>query len=409
MAIAEAASGQVSDNAGKANSGIDDAITAALDASDTEDLSSLLKSEEPEKDEVEAKPEPKAKDKEKSKPKPKAKAEAETEPEEEGTGDEADGEDAAEAKAKPEESEEETDDPLSAPKHWPEADKQAFAKLTKEGQEIALRLAKNLEGGFTRKSQELSDTAKFAQSVRGLFDDPTRQQLQRAGTDELGYIRHLHSLQQFASQKPVEYVKWAMQNLGVTPDHLGISQTKPQEPQTEQPAADDDIAKLLADPKVAQLEAELAQLKGVITREQMAKQQAEEADYINSVNTLNGHIKTFRESLDDNGHLKFPHFDEVKPHMAALMQSDSNLSKLQDGPEKLEKAYDMAVWARPDLRQSLIDSAAQVKIAEAQKKRDAERAKKVTSVKPAASVISTKPRTNSLTDALEQSFSKLGL
>lgn len=390
MGIAEAASGQGSDNAGKAKIGIDDAISAAVDAHDTEDISDLeIRSESP-----------------KGKAKVDAKAKTEDEPDET-AGDETPSEDAEASEASDEREEVNT---LSAPKHWPEDDKKAFAKMTREGQEIALKLAKNLEGGFTRKSQELSDKAKFAESVRGLFDDTTRQQLQMSGTDEVGYIRYLDSLQKFATQKPVEYVKWAMQNLRVTPDQLGISQAPAQQsPKDPAQAQDDEIARLLADPKVAQLEAELRSLRGIVDQEQKAKEQAAQAALVNATNALNGHIQSFRQALDEHGQLQYPHFDIVMSHMGALMDADPELSKMQDGPDKMKAAYDMAVYARPDLRQSFIEAEAQKKIQEAQKKRDAERAKKVTSVKPAAGVVSTKPKTNSLDDALSQAMSKAGL
>jgi hypothetical protein len=386
---ADAASGPT-DNAGKAKTGIDDAISAAFGASDTEESSAPVKTEAP-----------------KGKVKAEAKqAEPEAEPDE-NAGDETSSEDAEASEASDESEEPQV---LSAPKHWPEDDKKAFAKMTREGQEIALRLAKNLEGGFTRKSQELSDKAKFAESIRGLFDDTTRQQLQVSGTDEVGYIRYLDSLQKFATQKPVEYVKWAMQNLRVTPEQLGISQAPPQtSPKDPAAAQDDEIARLLQDPKVAQLEAQLQKLQGVIDQEQQSRVQAANAQRANAINTLNTHIRGFREALDDSGQLQYPHFDTVKAHMGALMDTDPDLAKMPDGPDKLKAAYDMAVWARPDLRQTFIDSEAQKRVQETQKKKDAERAKKATSVKPAAGVVSTKPKTNSLDDALSQAMSKAGL
>ena len=389
---AEAASGPT-DNAGKAKTGIDDAISAAFDASETADLSSLLETESPK---GKAKVEPK-----------ETKAKAEVEPDE-NAGDETLSEDAAEPEVKAEEGEESAT--LSAPKHWPDADKQAFAKMTREGQEIALKLAKNLEGGFTRKSQELSDKARFADSVRGLFDDRTRNQLQMSGTDEVGYIRYLDSIQKFATQKPVEYVKWAMQNLGVKPEQLGISQaTSPSPQKTDAELQDEKIAQLLADPEVAKLRSELQSLKGIIDQEQQSKLQAQNAERVNATRTLQTTISTFRQSLDEHGQLKYPHFDDVGAEMGALMAHNPELAKMPDGLEKMEKAYDMAVFARKDLRQSLIDAEANKRIQDLQKKRDAERAKKVTSVKPAAGVVSTKPKTNSLDDALSQAMSKAGL
>lgn len=386
---ADAASGQSSDNAGKANSGLDDAISAALAASEPDDVS-------PVKDEA---------------PKSDAKPSKEDDAsDDESAGEDPSDEDAADAKAKPKDEEETTDVPLSAPKHWPEADKQAFAKLPKEAQEIILRKSKDLEGGFTRKSQELSDKAKYADTVRGILDEPTRQQIHSAGTDEVGYFRYLHSLQQKATQDPVGYVKFAMQNLGVKPEHLGITQTTPsQQPQPGQAANEDELLKLLADPKVAQLETELAQIKSIISREQQAKVQAQNADRHNAVQTLQATIRSVREALDDHGQLMYPHFDTVQPHMAALMENDPELSKLPDGAEKLQKAYDMAVWARPDLRESLIKTATQKEIEQTRKKQEAQRAKKVTSVKPAAGVVSTKTKASSLDDALSQSMSKFGL
>jgi hypothetical protein len=388
---ADAASGP-SDNAGKAKGGLDDAISAALTAHQPEDTSSALKEEDPKAGED-------------------VSEEADTS--DESTGEEASSEDAAKVKTKAKDEEETTTDPLSAPKHWPEADKQAFAKLPKEAQEIILRKSKDLEGGFTRKSQELSDKAKFADTVRGIFDEPTRQQIQKAGTDEVGYVRYLHSLQQKASTDPVAYIKFAMQNLGVTPQHLGItqapSQQPPQQQQPGQATSEEELLKLIADPKVAQLETELSQLKSIIDRNEQAKTQAQHAERVNSVQTMQATIRSVREALDDTGQLAYPHFDAVQPHMAALMENDPDLSKMPDSAEKLQKAYDMAVWSRPDLRQSLIKTETQKEMEQARKKQDAQRAKKATGIKPAAGVGSVKPKTNSLDDALTQSMSKFGL
>lgn len=386
MGVADTGSGPSGDNAGKALTGIDDAISAALDAHDTKGMSDALKADDP-KPAVSSAPK-----------------------DDESTGDDVSGEDAAPLSASKHDDDDEGFDPLNAPKHWPDADKQAFAKLTREGQEIALKLAKNLEGGFTRKSQELSDKARFADSVRGLFDDTSRAQLQRAGVDEVGYFNHLHSLQRFATQEPVKYLKWAMQNLGITPDQLGISQAKPDHQGQSQPAAGHDpLQDLLVDPEVARMKAELNELRDIVHGERRAKAEAEHATRVNTANALNTQIRAFREALDDHGQLQYPHFDAVKAHMGALMDTDPDLARLADGPEKLQKAYDMAIWARPDLRQGFIEQEAQKKVLEAQKKRDAERAKRATSVKPSAGVVSTKPKANTLDDAIAQATNKLGL
>lgn len=370
MAIAD--SGQ-NDNAGSKKDGLSEALNAALDQQEAAELSSFVKNDE--------------------------KGPKETVETDDSSGMDEPSEDAKPGKAELPESEDES---LSAPKHWPEADRTAFGRLPREAQEILLRKSRDLEGGFTRKSQELSDRAKFADTLRGLIDETTRVQLRTAGLDEAGYFRYLHSLQQEATRDPVGYIKMAMQALGVTPEKIGWPSPPP-------PASsDDDIAKLLADPKVAQLESRVQQLQEIIDREQQQRALAIQARTANVVNTLNAQIQEFRESLDENGHLKYPHFDAVRKHMAALMETDPDLAKLPDGADKLQKAYDMAVWARPDLRQSLVEAEAQRKLAEAQKRRDAERAKKVAGIKPAAGVISTKPKAKTLEDALSEAMNKAG-
>ena len=55
------------------------------------------------------------------------------------------------------------------------------------------------------------------------------------------------------------------------------------------------------------------------------------------------------------------HFETVKPEMAALLQAGR--------AQSLQDAYDMAVWARPDIRSSLI--AQQQQAAEAKRVTDA--------------------------------------
>ncbi len=360
-----------------------------------------------------------------------------TESVKETAGDKRDGEDAAEAKApdaeaakdkdaaKPEKAEEAPK--FDAPKHWPEADRQAFAGLAPEAQAIIKRLAKDLEGGFTRKSQELSDRAKYADAVRGLIDEPTRQQMAATGVSEVQYFGYLNQLQQFASQRPVEYVKWAMQNLGVTPEHLGIH--APRQQPGEQPDGAAALADLLSDPKVKQLEAELAQFKGAVSPErvqQMVRATLAEHQNAQQRQSLQGAMGAFRSAVDDDGQLLHPHFDQVQIQMGALIdptpylvldqqgrpvgiRNDApDIVKMPDGPEKMKAAYDMAVWARPDLRQSLVEQEASRRMAAAEKAREAARAKTVTAVKPASGVATTSTKPLSLDEIISQNMSKLG-
>jgi hypothetical protein len=94
--------------------------------------------------------------------------------------------------------------------------------------------------------------------------------------------------------------------------------------------------------------------------------------------------------------------------MGALMATVPELMRMRDGPEKLEKAYDMAVWANPELRRTFMDYERQRTIDDQQKRAAAERARKAAAVKPAVGVATAKQKPSSLDDAISTSLSKFG-
>ncbi len=331
-------------------------------------------------------------------------------------GDKRDGEDASPSseqeptKAEPKDKEETAPkaeaSKFEAPKHWPEGDRKAFGELPESAQAIIKRLAKDLEGGFTRKSQELGDRVRYAEQLRGLIDEPTRQQMQASGVNEVQYFQYLDGLQKYASKDGPGYVRWAMQNLGVTPAHLGFHAPK----QPAQPA-EQSIDDLLADPKVKQLEAKLAAIEGQANPEfirQQAREEYRAALAEQQRYSLQGLAHNFRAAQDDNGQLLYPHFDEVRREMGALMDTNPQLARMPDSPDKMKTAYDMAIYARPDLRESFIEAETQKRVTAAERAREAQRAKSVTAVKPALGVgtQSVKPRT--LDEIVRENVAKFG-
>lgn len=291
-----------------------------------------------------------------------------------------------------------------APKHWATEDKAAFAALPEDAKSVLLKLSKNLEGGFTRKSQELSDKSRYADQVRGLFSDHDRAQMAQAQTDEMGVISQLLQIQRFATERPKDYVKWAMQKFGVKPEDLGLPQT----PSAKAPGQPDDIEALLRDPEVETLKAELASLKSVFTQREQMEQQAVLQKQTAAVQQLKSSISGFREAQDDHGQLAHPHFDAVQRHMGALMDADPDIASMPDGPDKLKAAYEAAVWARPDLRASMLEAQEKVRTMDEQKRQAAEKARRATSVKPAAGVSNPKSRSPDLDSALSSAMGKYG-
>lgn len=285
------------------------------------------------------------------------------------------------------------------PQHWDDELKKAFSALPSEGKKAMRQLAKNLEGGFTRKSQELSDQARYAQAVRSLIDEPTRAQIASSGLNEIQYLQYLHQLQQRASQDPKGYAKWVIQQLGVTPADLGFSPANREE---EQP--DNSLEQLLSDPKVKQLEDRLSQWETRWSEREKAEQTIRWSQQQQLDRALLGQIQNFRQTLDDGGQLRFPHFDQIQNQMGEIMRSYPQIADMPDGQEKLAAAYEAAMWAHPELRTSQLEIERKRAVAAAEKAKEAERAKRVTAVKASTSVAmqSTKPK--SLDDMIRESM-----
>lgn len=309
---------------------------------------------------------------------------------------------------------------LDAPNHWPAARKQAFAKLPPEGKRELLGLARELEGGFTRKSQELSAKTRFADSVSRLFTDDDRAQLQAAGVDEVGAVDYLMNLQRFSAQKPVEYVLWAMHTLGVSPEDLPRNAAQPgQKPQAPDQAAaqpgEPKLEELLSDPAVKQLRTELAEAKETIKqiagklsqRDQAELQYAERQKYAQRQSLLSV-VDRFRNEQDETGQLKYPHFDALMSQIGAIMQTDPKLRSLPDGPEKIAKAYQKVLRGDEELSKPIFEQELAKRLQAERKKADADRAKSATRVQPARGAPAQQAKNNSIDDAIAASFLKHG-
>lgn len=102
-------------------------------------------------------------------------------------------------------------------------------------------------------------------------------------------------------------------------------------------------------PEYVALQNELHQLKAMQHQWMLSQQQAQSQTVLSEIE---------RFATDK------PHFDAVREDMAALLQAGR--------AESLEQAYEMATWARPDVRSSLLEQ--QRKDEEAKRREDAQRA-----------------------------------
>lgn len=240
--------------------------------------------------------------------------------------------------------------PLEPPAAWSVKEQEAFRAMPRETQQFVLDRAN-------------AAAPKFA-DVETLLA-PRVEELQRLGMTPATYIQHLFQLSDFAGNKPADFIRWFMQQRGVTPEMLGIARAAAQQ-QTEQ---SDEVAELIKSDPVAmrltqQIQALTKQIEGLggtVTQ----RAQAEDARFRSSID---GELQQFRDARDKDGNALHPYFDEVRSLMGVFMDPEN-----PEGVSDLQSAYDMAVNAKPSTREK-IAAAEQARLRRETQRQEQERA-----------------------------------
>lgn len=286
-------------------------------------------------------------------------------------------------------------DDIKAPAHWDAAKREAFAALPPDARKIVTDLTKGFEADYTRKSTELAEDRKFSQSVRSLINDDHRSQMRRAGlTDEQG-IAHLVGLNDLYTRDPAAYVKMVVERSNLDPRQIfpQFAGTGTQE-QGQQPAPGQ------ADP-YSQLYGYLQTVHGELEGIKREKEQA-------TLRTVNRSIDRFAKEQDAEGQPKRPHFEAVQGKMAQLLSTPDYIA-IEDYGERLQAAYDAAVYLDPTIKNQIVDSEVQKRLKAERDKDDLAKARKAKAPVNAAPVASAKNKPDNLKDAISQSMNMLGV
>jgi hypothetical protein len=251
------------------------------------------------------------------------------------------------AETEAEEKAEEEEKPLEAitpPQHWPKDFKESFEKLPVEAQHLLYDRHKELEGDYTKKTQGIAKYRKRQEALDEIMK-PYLADFQRAGMDEIGAVRQLFAAHDYLRKDPKQAIQWLAKNYGVDMSEVGMD------------TAEDEYA----DPQVKALQQQVAQLQGFLNQQQQTQMQSVQQD-------TQSMIDKFASAKDADGNLKYPHFEEVRDRMGVLIQGN----QAQD----LESAYEMAIYADPKLRQSLMDNYAATKTQKEVKTEAVKKAKK---------------------------------
>ena len=304
-------------------------------------------------------------------PEPPEPDEADDEPDEASDDDEAEDEEepaeAAELEA------------LPAPNHWPKDFAAKFEALDAPAQHMFIERYKDLEGDYTKKTQAISQYRKRQEAFDEIMK-PFKGDFERAGMDDVGAVRQLLAAHDYLRKDPANAINWLANQYGVDIGAIG-----------NDPAAEDEFA----DPQVKQLQQQVAQLTGFIQNQQTQQQSHEQA-------STQSFIDQFAAETDASGNPAHPHFETVRSVMGSLISSGNATD--------LKSAYDMAVYANPELRQEELkrvaasQSQAKVKTEAVQKAKKAQRSKVRGSATPGAQAL---PAGASIRDAINASIRQL--
>ena len=264
---------------------------------------------------------------------------------------------------------------VAPPEGWPSDANLAWDRLPKAAQD-ALRA--DLDAGritIGKQAQGTTAPDPVQEVVRAY-----QSEISRRGMAPEQAVRVLFEAQRALDENPVEALRQLARSYGVDPATLAPSNGA-QAPQYS------------ADPVLEQMQQELATLRGYLTQQQRAQHDATMAEQYRI-------ISDFAETKAADGAAAYPHFEQVRVTMGNLLQAKEAKS--------LKDAYDMAVWARPDLRERIL--ADQRKAEDAKREADARKAaedarKRAVSVKSNPSMAPTAAPAGSLRDELERNWS----
>lgn len=262
---------------------------------------------------------------------------------------------------------------LALPDRYSAEDKAKFDSLPPEGQQIVLDRTSALNAEFTRKTQEIAEKGRQADSIIKEFE-PYRDTMARAGMDAPAGARYLLSMNAMYMQDPVKYVLFVAQQSGIDLAQLVSAQT----------GLDEDGDPIEVDPAIATLQTQIGDLTSVIQNLSTTSETSQQ-------HTLDAALSTFQNARVEGSpdQLAHPHFEAVREKMAHFITTDPALVRLceTDPAKAISQAYENAIWTSPELRETMIDSEKADLATETEQKRQAE----VDAAKKSGRVVSSGP------------------
>lgn len=241
----------------------------------------------------------------------------------------------------PEETAAEAPAEITPPESWTQVEKEQFAGLPAEAQQLVLDKFKSFNSDYTQKTQEIASIRKAM--------EPHREMIQRSGLTEEQALHHDMTVRQRltygTAQERIETVMYLAREAGVLDQMKQSLAPQPQQP--AQPVDEDD-----PDPYVqsqiqkfsAPIQQELQEL-----RQWRDNQQATTREQF--VSQLLTTAESMRTAVDGSGNLVYPYFGDVEDDIAALARPYVEQGIIPD----LQPLYERAIWSNDSTRNHLLE------------------------------------------------------
>ncbi len=219
---------------------------------------------------------------------------------------------------------------LTPPGTWSAEEKSEFVDLPAKVQSAILRREGDRSRAFDQKQAEMNQTVqRYADMDRVL--EPHMQGLALRGMTPATLLGQYIATSEALAKNPIETFKYLADQYGV--DLSTINQAAPEEA-----------------PENAELRRELNEMRGVITQFQNSHDQQRSDLQTQRSTEMANKVKSFADTVDDAGNLKYPHFEELRKAMGTFVRAAGEEDQTMD----LDEAYQRALWASPEHRTSLL-------------------------------------------------------
>lgn len=228
-------------------------------------------------------------------------------------------------------------EPIEPPAGWSLKEQETFRKLAPDAQKFVMDRVE-------AATKSVGLPAEYQEMERVIA--PRRAAFASTGLTPAAAISQTLQLSDAAAKNPIGFIKWFMDQRGVTLGHLGVKQQAPAAIDPEDDPANQDPVVARLTNQITTLERQVQQLGGHVTARSQAEEQALQSQ-------ANQEVQNFGMAVDDKGLLKHPYFNEVKQHVLAFITSGVADDPPGSGRPSLERAYDMACRAHPEVNSKI--------------------------------------------------------